>query len=187
MSDPNHKWVSHFDMVIPNTDEPTILMEDRDGSWALPSVQIETNFWWRDIGRFNRVIREEMRGDLRGLRCVSSVNDTSDHIAHRTWLMENCGQPYVPDRGTWVGREVFSTLRLARPEQRSLILGCLDEIEGVRLPYHRPPWTLPGWSEPVVVWFEDQLRGLGHLLISPIEPDYSWPLSTRLDCAYLNR
>lgn len=81
-----------------------------------------------------------------------------------------------PRNGRWIGAAELEGLRLADEEHRPLLAAYLGEPE---VPAERPPWSRPGWREPVVAWLDEQARRLGRRLLA-VEQVRVWSISAVL-------
>ena len=171
----------HLFVVLPHPTEPKILMWPDNGSWSLPCVLSNDHLWWRDAKAVNSLVQAEFGDHVRTLRCLSNVDDNAARVSRKVYVLENRGPSRgKKSKGKWMGSEALSALSLSYPAHRSFILTHLEEMKGLRVPYRRPPWSLPDWFEPAAKWFSEQLMGLGYNQVSPVEWVYSWPLSSIL-------
>jgi hypothetical protein len=162
-------WRINGYLIIPEPNEPRVLLLPGEAGWALPQVLIEPDNWHDELLLLRRGVREQLGIEAIVVRHIYLRSHDNAEQADTIFVLENHGSVTTPVTGRWLGREQLVNMTLAIPEQRAAIEAWLAEAEGTPVPEQRTPWARPGWFARAAAWMEQQLARRGYVLEAPIE------------------
>jgi len=77
------------------------MVPEGDG-WALPCVVADEYCWWRSAERVDQALRRALDHHLLSLRCLSSVDNPTERLANRVYVVEEPDSLFCPEGGVYV-------------------------------------------------------------------------------------
>lgn len=120
MSD-HSNWHTSIHLVLPRSSGAAVLMVPEGDGWALPCMVADDYYWWRSAELVDQALGRALGHRLLSLRCLSSVDNPSEHLASRVYVVEDADTGFCPEGGVWIDAGSLGDLTLAIPEHRTMI------------------------------------------------------------------
>ena len=153
--------LDYFALISDRDGERILLVENTDGTLALPRWKGDVNIPWEMVDHVNRQVKRQWGLKATTLRCLCNRVSHDQQRLCRIYELETHGTSGIkPAEGCrWVSQEDLETLRLPEPGH-SLLLhswfaeGNLTSVEA----NVDTPWRRAGWLAIAVSWVLDQLK-----------------------------
>lgn len=142
---------------------PRVLLLPSGSGWSLPHVSREKGAH-PYFGPLIDDFRDQLGLDLAVLRVVyrrriAGATDESEMVLD---CENRTSEAALPPGGRWMERRDLVGMDLTPPEDREVLQGWFDELDGRRaIPALRVPWARPGWLAEVESWIRARLDERG--------------------------